>query len=53
MMRLEVVSLMKGLLNYVKGFRLYSSGSQDSGKGIKQVKFHYSGDKECGALTEK
>lgn len=55
-MRLGVVSrgqIMKGLLNHVKGLGLYPSGSQEPGKGFKQVKCHHLRDRESGALTGK
>ena len=49
MMRLGVFSrgqIMKGLLNPVKGLGLYPVGSQEPGKGFKQLKRELVGDKE-------
>lgn len=44
---------MKGLFNHVKRLRLHSLGSQEPGKGFKQLKFHHLKDREIRVLTQK
>lgn len=56
MMRLGVFSrgqIMKGLLNPVKGLGLYPVGSQEPGKGFKQLKYQHLSDRESGVLIGK
>ena len=53
MMRLGVFSrgqTMKGLFNHVKGLGLDPTGSQESGKGFKPLKYHHLTDRHQSIL---
>ena len=56
MMRLGVFSrgqTMKGLFNHVKGLGLDPTGSQESGKGFKPLKYHHLTDRQSRVLIGK
>ena len=55
-MRLGVFSrgqTMKGLFNHVKGLGLHPTGSQESGKGFKPLKYHHLTDRQSRVLIGK
>ena len=43
----------KGLFNHVKRLGLYPTGSQESGKGFKPLKYHHLSDRQSRVLTGK
>lgn len=43
---------MEELFNHVKRLRVHSSGSQEPGKGFKQLKFHHLKEKNWSSYTK-